>query len=511
LKAGTAQITVKSNNGKYAVCSVTVILPNISSVSLSSEEMHLISGEAKTLTATIYPDNAGNKSITWSSSNTNVASVDNYGNVKGVATGNAVITATSINGKSASCSVTVTTPVESISLPESEFTASVGKTYTVSPVFKPSNADNRSFTVKVSDSSVLSVKDNKFTALKAGTSTLTVTTPNGKSDTCNVTVLGEASLKIKTKPNKTEYYLGDTFQNSSLVLSYTDAYGTATDVSSGYDLSYNMNLEGSQTVSVTYKDFKTSFTINIKRPSIKLIKSYLQDKMILSVETDPYDAEFYWFSSDPNIFTIENGRLTPVSSGTAYAGVTMVYNGKEYSDSCPITIEVQEKNYSLEIYANTIDGEWRFGIETDIPDFDIKNVEWSADTGKWYIDDDGYLNVWTRETVKVTASYVYNGKEYSDSYTLTIELNEYSLQIVRSSDSVDVARGIYYVITDIPNFDSSNVDWDIQAEHRGGWVDGSYYYVDECGMETGETYTVFATYSDNTASVTASFTFTYGG
>jgi hypothetical protein len=106
---------------------------------------------------------------------------------------------------------------------------------------------------------------------------------------------------------------------------------------------------------------------------------------------------------------------------------------------------------------------------------------------------------------------VYNGKEYSDSYTLTIELNEYSLQIVRSSDSVDVARGIYYVITDIPNFDSSNVDWDIQAEHRGGWVDGSYYYVDECGMETGETYTVFATYSDNTASVTASFTFTYGG
>lgn len=79
----------------------------VTSVSLNKSSLSLKVGNSETLTATISPSNATNKAITWSSSNTAVATVNN-GKVTGVKAGSAKITATSNNGKSSSCTVTVT-------------------------------------------------------------------------------------------------------------------------------------------------------------------------------------------------------------------------------------------------------------------------------------------------------------------------------------------------------------------------------------------------------------------
>ena len=80
----------------------------VTSVTLNQEDLSLEVGKTGKLSATVWPDSAANKSITWSSSKTDVASVSLDGTVTAKKAGTAVITATATNGKSASCTVTVT-------------------------------------------------------------------------------------------------------------------------------------------------------------------------------------------------------------------------------------------------------------------------------------------------------------------------------------------------------------------------------------------------------------------
>lgn len=80
----------------------------VTSVTLNTYALSLEVGKTGKLSATVLPDSAANKSITWSSSKTDVASVSSNGTVTAKKAGTAVITATAVNGKSASCTVTVT-------------------------------------------------------------------------------------------------------------------------------------------------------------------------------------------------------------------------------------------------------------------------------------------------------------------------------------------------------------------------------------------------------------------
>ena len=110
--AGEAVITVTTTDGgKTATCAVTVTNPAVpvQSVSLDKTELSLAVGKDGTLTATVLPENADDKTVTWSSSNTAVATVDANGKVTAVAVGEAIITVTTTDGaKTATCKVTVT-------------------------------------------------------------------------------------------------------------------------------------------------------------------------------------------------------------------------------------------------------------------------------------------------------------------------------------------------------------------------------------------------------------------
>ncbi len=418
-KAGNATITVTTSNGKTATCTVTVSLPAVSSISLSDTKLTLNAGETKTLTATISPKNAGDTQVSWSSSNEKIATVDASGKVTAKETGTTTITAKTSNGKTATCSVQVSVPVTGIELPTA-LELKPGDTQTIQASVTPSNATDKTITWVSSEPQVASVDiSGKVTAIRAGTTVVTATTANGKSAACTVTVLGEATLTLQSSPTKTEYYIGDMFQKAGLVLCYTDAYGVTSTVTDGYTLSTcEMYKEGSQTVTVTYKDLQTTFTITVKTPSITLTKLNLQDRLFLTVSTDPAEQDFTWSSSDPKVFDFENGQIIPVSTGTAYACVTMIYNGVEYTDYCPITVEMPEEDYAFTIwYDGGSDNdyfEWVCGIETDIPDFDLRQVKWSVSDGKYWVDDAGYLHISWDGTIMVMATY----GSYSASCTI---------------------------------------------------------------------------------------------
>ena len=112
IKEGTSVITASTSNGLTAEVKVTVkVNPNIvkpTGVSVLPMELVLIEGDTYTLTSTVTPSNATNKTVTWTSSNTSVATVNSSGLVTAVSEGTATITAATFNGYKTTATITVT-------------------------------------------------------------------------------------------------------------------------------------------------------------------------------------------------------------------------------------------------------------------------------------------------------------------------------------------------------------------------------------------------------------------
>lgn len=106
LKKGTATISAASANGKKATCAVTVSEIEVTGITLNKTSVSIKVGESASLTATVAPTNANDKSVTWSSSDSSVATVSN-GTVRGVKAGSATIMARSASGVSSSCTIKV--------------------------------------------------------------------------------------------------------------------------------------------------------------------------------------------------------------------------------------------------------------------------------------------------------------------------------------------------------------------------------------------------------------------
>ena len=193
--SGTAHITATTYDGSNIskTCTVTVTTP-VSSISLSQTSLNLIKGGTSTLTVTYNPTDADNRSVTWKSSNTSVATVSTSGKVTAITSGTATITATSANGKTATCTVTVTNPISGISLSQESLSLTKGGTSTLTVTYNPTDADNRSVTWNSSNTSVATVSTSgKVTAVASGTATITATSANGKTATCTVTVTNPVS------------------------------------------------------------------------------------------------------------------------------------------------------------------------------------------------------------------------------------------------------------------------------------------------------------------------------
>ena len=199
LKPGTATVTATAE-GKSGTCAVTVKAKavNVTEVTLDRAELTLTEGETETLTATVKPDNADNRKVTWSSDKTEVATVGGDGMVTAVKAGEAVVTVTTEDGgKTASCKVTVKAKavgVTEVTLDKTELTLTEGETETLTATVKPDNADNKKVKWSSDKTEVATVDGaGRVTAVKAGEAVVTVTTEDGgKTASCKVTVKAKA-------------------------------------------------------------------------------------------------------------------------------------------------------------------------------------------------------------------------------------------------------------------------------------------------------------------------------
>ncbi len=176
---GTAKITVTAS-GKTATCEVTVTKSDtpvdpvhVESVSLDKETAALEIGETLALSVTVLPANADDKSVAWKSTNTEIAEVDQNGNVTAISSGTVTITVTTVDGeKVASCEITVTEvfiPVESVTFEHTDLIVFQGDSYQINVTVLPENATNKTITWASSDPAVASIsQEGIITGLGGG-------------------------------------------------------------------------------------------------------------------------------------------------------------------------------------------------------------------------------------------------------------------------------------------------------------------------------------------------------
>ena len=167
----------------------------VEGVSVTPSILTMTEGDISSLTVTVLPENAQNKTVLWSSSREDVAIVSD-GVVVAVSPGMATIKAESEDGgKSAICLVTVVArvvPVTAVTLDKNNLEMEVGETVSLAATVKPDNATDKSVTWSTSDSEVATVNNGVVTALKTGTAIITAKAGE-KSATCTITVKSTVS------------------------------------------------------------------------------------------------------------------------------------------------------------------------------------------------------------------------------------------------------------------------------------------------------------------------------
>ena len=331
----------RGNCAGAVTLTATVPVPTVavSGVSLNKTSLSFTgTGSSQTLTATVSPSNATNKTLTWSSSNTSVATVSN-GVVKAVGFGTATITAKSNNGKTASCSVTVN-PIQPTGIkatPETSTLYGLNGTVKLSANVMPSNATNKAVTWSSRNTSVATISsDGTVKAVGYGTTVITAKTVNGLTSNCTINVKKEevTSLTIATKPTKTNYYVGDTLNTAGLTLKAAYNNGTTQTITGGFTCTPTaLSTAGVQTVTVNYGGKTATFTVNVQDVTLSGIAIASNPTKTSYYVGDTLDTTGLKLTATYNngtTQTITSGfTCTPTALSTAGAQtVTVNYGGK---------------------------------------------------------------------------------------------------------------------------------------------------------------------------------------
>ena len=196
--AGLYQVSFSNENGESGKVNVPAFKTKpiaVTGVTLDKTTLSLQEGDTGNLAATIAPSTATDKTVTYSSSDKEVATVTNAGKVTAVKAGNADITVTTKDGnKTAKCTLTVTAkqiPVTGVTLDKSTLSLEVGATETLNATIAPSDASYKAVRLTSSDDAIATVDDKGLvTAVATGTTDITVESlmDGSKIAVCTLTV-----------------------------------------------------------------------------------------------------------------------------------------------------------------------------------------------------------------------------------------------------------------------------------------------------------------------------------
>jgi uncharacterized repeat protein (TIGR02543 family) len=221
LRFGTATIVLKSlEGGKTATCDVTVLPVRVTGISLPKASLSMLLGDATKLTVTVSPDTATDRRYFWDSSDSQIASVDQNGNVSARQLGNATIVAKTVDGGfEARCDVTVDpVRVTDVALSHRKASMPVWDTLQLTATVLPTNATDKTIIWESSAPDIAYVDGfGKVTALKVGTAKISAVAADGsKKSSCTVTIGPIRISKIEI-PGTMTILFGDIQQISAAI------------------------------------------------------------------------------------------------------------------------------------------------------------------------------------------------------------------------------------------------------------------------------------------------------
>lgn len=188
---GQTTVTVRSKDGGAKAQVKLRVYQQAQSVELTASDTSLATGSRMSLKATVLPKNTDHKTLTWSSSDEAVATVDKSGRVKGLAPGSVVITAAGVESPeiSGSIALSVKRMAKGVTFSQKQYGVVIGQSMTLTPVVSPADTSDQSVTFHSSKPTVVSVDENGVvTALAPGKAVITATTADGSRRQAKTTV-----------------------------------------------------------------------------------------------------------------------------------------------------------------------------------------------------------------------------------------------------------------------------------------------------------------------------------
>ena len=355
---------IDEKSGKVEVTEDVKI--GVTSVTLDKTDLTLDVNDKATLTATVNPNDATNKTVTWKSDKPEIVEVDSNGNVTAKAAGTATITAT-VDGKSASCKVTVngqttTVPVQSVGLNTNKVELSVGEENKLVATVTPEAATNKEVTWASSTPEVATVDQNgKVVAQKPGNATITVTTKDGnKTATCEVTVKETpvAVTGVGLNTNKVELSVGKenklvatvtpeaaanrdvTWNSSKPAVATVDSTGKVVAQAPGTTTITVTTVDGNKTATceVTVKETPVAVTgVGLNTNDLKLSAGEANTLVAAVTPKTATNPKVKWSSNNLAVATVDNnGKVVAQAPGTATITVTTEDGNKTVT--CKVTV-----------------------------------------------------------------------------------------------------------------------------------------------------------------------------
>ena len=424
------QATIKATCGnKEASCVVNVLPIVVEEISFNKTSVSLKAGETVTLTATVKPDDATDKTVTWSTSDASVATV-NDGVVTAKKVGTATITAKA-GDKSATCEITVVaTPVTSVTLNKTSASVKAGETVTLTATVKPDDATDKTVTWSTSDATVATVSNGVVTAKKVGTATITAKAGD-KSATCEITVVATPVTAVTLNKTYVSLKAGETVTLTATVKPDDATDKTVTWGSSDESVAKVENgivtAIGKGLSTITAKAGDTSatcmVTVSVPVENVTLNKTELvlqkgQEEVLVALVSpdDATDKTINWSSSNVSVVRVDqNGAVAAEGAGTA----VITASAGTKSATCTITVTIPVESISLNMTKRTIKVNETVLLKAEInpSDATTKSIQWSSsDVSIVSVGSNGMVKGLKEGVATITASA--DGK--STSCTITV-------------------------------------------------------------------------------------------
>ena len=416
VSSGNATIVVQTNDGGFIDMTNVTVLQPVTSIELSETEMSVKKGTVFWLDAKVIPDTADNKNITWSSSDTSLATVDQTGKVTTLAVGTVTISCVSEdNGSVAYCVVEITEPVTGLALNTNYQEMVAGTKFVIVPTILPIEAPNKNVTFVSSDPEVATVDENGVvTALIGGKCEILVTTEESKlTATCTI-VVKEFVSSIEITGSKDLLNVGDSVQLKASVLSDTASdktvyWSSSNPAYASVDQTGKVTgvNPGSVVITATAADgggVSDSVVIRVINPVSSItfdknkITMYVGDTVNIAAAINPQNAtikDLEWTSDDESIAKVyPDGDVEGIASGRTMVHATSK-DGNNIVANCTVIVKDIIKATSVSINSSDIvmlKGKARQLSARIYPKNTNESVKWlSTDTSIVQVDDKGNI------------------------------------------------------------------------------------------------------------------------